>query len=132
MLGYLIDTNIIIYRLKNLGNVNSNFRLHQNDNILISVITYGELIYGAEKSNNRSKNLLTAYQIRNIFPILDITAEVMEVFGKVKSDVTRNGRPIDDMDLLIAATAISNDLTLVTHNLKHFGTIQNLTTEDWY
>lgn len=129
---YLLDTNILIYRLKNLGNVNGNFLKKQNEKMSISVITYGELIFGAEKSKLREKNLEVAHEIRKIFPVENITSEIMECFGCLKANLQKTGKNVDDMDLLIAATAISNDMVLVTHNTKHFINIPELQLEDWF
>lgn len=129
---YLLDTNILIYRLKNLGNVNSNFLKNQDEKMSISVITYGELIFGAEKSKFREKNLEVAREISKIFPVENITPEIMERFGSLKASLQRSGKNVDDMDLLIAATAISNEMVLVTHNTKHFINIPGLQLEDWF
>ena len=129
---FLIDTNILIYRLKNMGNVNGNFLKYQNELMSVSVVSYGELVYGAQKSKSVEKNLKTVSEIKDIFPITDITTNVMDVFGKIKAHVQKIGKPTDDMDLLIAATAIANDMTLVTHNTKHFENIPNLKLMDWF
>lgn len=129
---YLLDTNILIYRLKNLGNVNGNFLKNQNEEMSISVITYGEMIFGAEKSKFREKNLSVAHEIRKIFPVENITSEIIECFGRLKANLQKTGKNVDDMDLLIAATAISNDMVLVTHNTKHFINIPELQLEDWF
>lgn len=128
----MIDTNILIYRLKNMGNVNGNFLKYQNEPMSVSVVSYGELVYGAEKSKSVEKNLKTVSEIKDIFPITDITTNVMDVFGKIKAHVQKIGKTTDDMDLLIAATAIANDMTLVTHNTKHFENIPNLKLMDWF
>lgn len=129
---YLIDTNILIYRLKNAGNVNSNFLKNRNEQMYVSVISYGELIYGARKSRFVEKNLETVKAIKSIFPLLDINSNVMDIFGEIKNYVQKIGRTVDDMDLLIASTAISKGMTLVTHNIKHFEHIPNLMLVDWY
>ena len=117
---FLIDTNILIYRLKNMGNVNDNFLKYQNEPMCVSVVSYGELVYGAEKSKSVEKNLKTVHEIKDIFPLADITSDIMDVFGSIKAHVQKIGKTSDDMDLLIAATAIANEMTLVTHNTKHF------------
>lgn len=98
----------------------------------VSVISYGELIYGAKKSKFVEKNLETVKAIKSIFPLLDINSNVMDIFGEIKNYVQKIGRTVDDMDLLIASTAISKDMTLVTHNIKHFEHIPNLMLVDWY
>lgn len=129
---YLIDTNIIIYRLKNLGNVNANFLKNKDNHMSLSVISYGELVFGAKKSKAAEKNMETVNAIKSIFPLLEITSEIMNIFGEVKAYTQKIGKTIDDMDLLIAATAITNNFTLVTHNTKHFKNIPNLKVEDWF
>ena len=129
---YLIDTNIIIYRLKNLGNVNANFLKNKDKHMSLSVIFYGELVFGAKKSKAVEKNMETVNAIKSIFPLLEITSEIMNIFGEIKAYTQKIGKTIDDMDLLIAATAITNNFTLVTHNMKHFKNIPNLKVEDWF
>ena len=129
---YLIDTNIIIYRLKNLGNVNANFLKNKDKHMSLSVIFYGELVFGAKKSKAAEKNMETVNAIKSIFPLLEITSEIMNIFGEIKAYTQKIGKTIDDMDLLIAATAITNNFTLVTHNMKHFKNIPNLKVEDWF
>jgi tRNA(fMet)-specific endonuclease VapC len=129
---FLIDTNILIYRLKNLGNVNDNFLKYKDKQMSVSVISYGELIFGAMKSKSVEKNLETVNDIKSIFPIIDINCDIMKTFGEIKAYIQKIGKPVDDMDLLISATAISNGMTLVTHNTKHFENIPNLKLEDWF
>ena len=129
---FLIDTNIIIYRLKNMGNVNANFLKYKNEDMFVSVISYGELVFGAKKSSAVEKNLQTVEAVKSIFPLIDVDADVMDVFGGIKAHTQKTGKVIDDMDLLIAASAISNKMTLVTHNTKHFENIPNLKITDWF
>ena len=129
---FLIDTNILIYRLKNLGNVNANFMKYKDNPMSISVVSYGELVYGANKSKSVEKNMATVKSIKSIFPLLDITPNVMDIFGEIKAYTQKIGKSVDDMDLLIAATAISNDMILVTHNTKHFENIPKLQIVDWF
>ena len=129
---FLIDTNILIYRLKNLGNVNDNFLKYKDKQMSVSVISYGELIFGAMKSKSVEKNLETVNDIKSIFPIIDINCDIMKTFGEIKAYIQKIGKPVDDMDLLISATAISKGMTLVTHNTKHFENIPNLKLEDWF
>ena len=129
---YLIDTNIIIYRLKNLGNINANFLKNKDKYMSLSVVSYGELVFGAKKSKAVEKNMETVNAIKAIFPLLEITSEIMNIFGEIKAYTQKIGKTIDDMDLLIAATAITNNFTLVTHHTKHFENIPNLKLEDWF
>lgn len=129
---FLIDTNIIIYSLKNAGNVNDNFLKYKEEEMSLSVISYGELVFGAKKSGSVEKNLKTVGYIKSIFSLVDVTPDVMDVFGELKAKIQKTGRIIDDMDLLIASTAIAENMILVTHNTKHFEKIPNLRIQDWF
>ncbi len=128
---YLIDTDIIMYSLKNENGVNQNFLDRKNDPKFISVVTYGELLYGAHKSRHFQKNLATVMRLADIYPILEVDRSVMESFALLKADVSKQGLPQDDLDLLIASTALSHNLTLVTNNQKHFSRIPDLKMENW-
>jgi tRNA(fMet)-specific endonuclease VapC len=130
-MAYLIDTDIIIYSLKNNVAVHKWMIKNQNIPKYISVVTYGELIYGARKSKHPEKNLATANRIAELFPIVDINKNVMEIFGEIKAKLETVGNSIADMDLLIAATSIYMNLSLVTNNKKHFNRIDDLILEDW-
>jgi len=130
-MAYLIDTDIIIYSLK--GNVPVQKWMVANQNIpkFISVITFGELIYGAKKSKHPEKNTATANRIAELFPIIDINKGIIEIFGEMKAKLEASGDRIDDMDLLIASTAMYMNLSLVTNNKSHFKRITDLVLENW-
>ncbi|OGP82686.1 MAG: nucleic acid-binding protein [Deltaproteobacteria bacterium RBG_16_54_11] len=130
-MSYLIDTDIIIYGIK--GNSIVQGRFLQNEHIpkSISVITYGELLFGAKKSKNVEKNLAAVYRIKELFPICGIDKAVIETFSDIKAAMQKSGSPVDDMDLLIASTALTMNYTLVTSNEKHFRKIKGLRIENW-
>ena len=130
-MNYLIDTDIIIYSLKNHGTVNKNMKTKINSPKSISVITYGELIYGAQKSAHIQKNLARVRRVGELFPVINITPAIMDTFGLLKADLGKKGTIIDDMDLLIASTALTHNLVLVTNNIKHFQRVEGLKTENW-
>ena len=130
-MAYLIDTDIIIYSLKNDEHVKQKFRENQNIPKAISGITYGELVYGAKKSRHIEKNLAVIYRIAELFPVLDIDRSIMDVFAAIKSNLERKGNIIEDMDIVIAATALSHNLILVTNNVKHFEKIKDLRMDNW-
>jgi len=130
-MAYLIDTDIIIYSLKGDPLVHSWMEKNQNIPKSISVITFGELLYGARKSKYPEKNIATTNRIAELFPIIEVNKGIIEVFGMIKAKLEQEGTRIADMDLLIAATAIYMDLTLVTNNTNHFSRINDLTLENW-
>lgn len=130
-MAYLIDTDTIIFALRKDESVLAKFMENKNIPISISMITYAELIFGAKRSQNEQKNMIKVNHIREIYPIEELNEGVMEVFADIKAKLFDKGIRIEDMDLLIAATAIYNELTLVTNNTKHFENIPGLNLENW-
>ena len=125
-MSYLIDTDIIIYSIKGNEVVHKNFLKYQNYPKSISIVTYGELLFGAKKSQNVDKNLAVVYRIKELFPVIGIDKPIIETFSGIKLSLRKEGNPIDDMDLLIASTALTLNLTVVTNNEKHFKKIKGL------
>ncbi len=130
-MSFLIDTDIIIYSIKGNETVMKNFRRNDKFPVSISVVTFGELLYGARKSQHVERNLAVVYRIRELFPVIDVDKAVIETFSELKSNGHKKGLVVDDMDLLIAATAMTLNLTLVTNNTKHFSKIKGLRLENW-
>lgn len=130
-MSYLIDTDIIIYSIKNNRIVQNYFLQNESIPKAISVITYGELLFGAKKSKNAEKNLAVVYRIKELFPIIGIDKAVIETFSDIKTHTQKTGNLIDDMDLLIASTALTMNYTLVTNNERHFSKINGLKIENW-
>jgi tRNA(fMet)-specific endonuclease VapC len=128
---YLIDTDIMIYSLKGVDEVVERFRSTATQPKAISVITYGELLFGAKKSQQQRDNLARIHRVAEIFPVIDVTRSVMETFSSIKVDLESKGQPLDDFDLLIAATALVTGYCLVTNNERHFRRIPDLTIENW-
>jgi tRNA(fMet)-specific endonuclease VapC len=130
-MSYLIDTDIIIYSIK--GNPKVRQRIAEKETIpkAISIITYGELLYGAKKSSQAEKNSAIIYRLAEIFPIVGISRSVIEAFADVKVALERKGEKISDMDLLIASTALSLNYTLVSNNVRHYERIRGLKLENW-
>jgi len=127
---YLLDTNIIIYFLKGMYNLNQKIEQVGLENCFVSEITIAELFYGAEKSNKRDANVLVVEEIVRNVAVLPLT-NALQLYAKEKVRLQKLGTPVDDFDLLIAATALANQLILVTNNLKHFERITPLELEDW-
>lgn len=130
-MAYLIDTDIIIYSLKENRAVQNRFIENEDIPKAISVITYGELLFGAKKSINIEKNLAIVYRIKELFPIIDVDKAVIETFSGIKAGMHKSGTGIEDMDLLIASTALTMNYTLVTNNERHFNKIKGLQMENW-
>ena len=128
---FLIDTDIIIYSLKNNEVVKNNIAKNAESLKIISVITYGELLYGALRSENKTKNCALVRRISELFPIIEISKAIIETFAEIKTSLYKGGKPLDDMDLLVAATALHLNCTLVTNNMRHFSRIQGIKIDNW-
>jgi len=128
---YLIDSDILIYSLKNQPLVRQRFKEKASIPKAISVISYGELYYGAKKSIQVEKNLAIVRRISELFSIINTTKSIMETFADLKTDLQIKGKIISDFDLIIAATALSFNYILVTNNEKHFSRIPSLQIENW-
>jgi tRNA(fMet)-specific endonuclease VapC len=128
---YLIDSDILVYSLKNHPLVQQRFQENISLPKSISVITYGELYYGAKKSVHVEKNLAVVRRISELFPIINTTKSIMETFADLKTGLQSKGNVIADFDLIIAATALSMNYILVSNNEKHFSRIPSLQIENW-
>jgi len=130
-MAYLIDTDIIIYSLKGNTLVHNWMLKNQNIPKYISVITYGELIYGARKSKHPERNIATTNRIAELFPVIEINKGIIEIYGEIKAKLEISGNRMDDMDLLIASTAMYMNFSLVTNNKRHFSRIDDIVLENW-
>jgi tRNA(fMet)-specific endonuclease VapC len=129
---YLLDTDICIYiaRQKPPGVLARLQRLRPGD-VGMSVITYLELVYGAWKSQRRDENLERIKELEMVIPVLGMDAGAAQHYGQVRAELERKGSPIGAYDLLIAAHALSLELTLVTNNVREFRRIAQLKVENW-
>lgn len=128
---YLIDTDILIYSLKGNPQVMDHLNRTAAAPKAISVISYGELLYGARKSARPDENLARVRRLGEVLPIIEVSPAVMEAFGSLKARLEHDGRRLDDFDLVIAATAITIGYRLVTNNERHFSRIEGLHLENW-
>ncbi len=128
---YLLDTDITIYCLKGNEMVRQNLRSHINNPIQISSVTLMELYYGAFKSQKVESNLAKVRKIENSLEIIPVNQDQVEIFGMLKVKLESAGTPLDDFDLILAATALSHNLILVTNNESHFSRIEGLKIENW-
>ena len=126
----MLDTDISSYIIKRRpATLIEKFEKHA-ESLSVSVMTAAELRFGAEKAGRQKLNeLVEAYLDR--LAILDWTNEVCGYYARIRSDLERSGRPIGNMDLLIASHAVSQGMTLVTNNLKHFSNVADLKVEVW-
>lgn len=129
---YLLDTNICIFFLRGHLDLDNIVREKGLKNMYISELTVFELRYGAENSENPKKSHNAVDKFINGLSIVPIYGCVKE-YASTKVYLRKNGTPMhDEMDLIIGATALANDFTLVTDNVKDFRFIPNLKIENWF
>jgi tRNA(fMet)-specific endonuclease VapC len=97
----------------------------------VSIIRVAELYYGAACSDNPDANRKAVSDFTGRLAVLPINSEAAALFGSIKGRLREAGTLIEDMDLLIAATALAYDMTLVTNNVRHFDRIPNMRLESW-
>ena len=129
-MNYLLDTNICIHFFKGQFGLNEKIKQVGFSECAISEITYAELIYGAEKSNNVSKNKRVVAEFVDKITILPIF-DAIELYGKEKARLKTRGTIISDLDLFIGTTAITYDMILVTRNVGEFERLENIKIENW-
>jgi tRNA(fMet)-specific endonuclease VapC len=130
MTGFMLDTDISSYIIKRRpATLVERFEKHA-ETLSVSVMTAAELRFGAEKAGQpKLAELVEAYLER--LAILDWTNEVTGHYARIRTELERSGKPIGNMDLLIASHAVSQGMTLVTNNLKHFSSVPGLKVEVW-
>lgn len=130
MTAFMLDTDISSYIIKRRpAALVEKFQAHA-DSLCVSVMTAAELRFGAEKSGRHQLVELVEDFLERV-AILDWTDSVCAHYAKIRSELERVGKPIGNMDLLIAAHAVSVRMTLVTNNLKHFARVPGLKSEVW-
>lgn len=131
-LKYLLDTNICIYIAKQKPiHIFSRFEELVIGEACMSTITYGELFYGAQKSQQSQKNMVLLQDLAQLIPPLPMPPEAGKQYGRIRTILEQKGMPIGNNDLWIAAHALSLDVTLVTNNMKEFNRIKELQLENW-
>ena len=133
-LKYVLDTNHCIHFLNGQFELNLKIDKVGEENYFISEITILELLYGVANSDSTKKaqNKLKLFQFLEGFEnrILPIRP-VFEAFSEQKVQLRKKGTPISDFDLLIGCTALTQNMTMVSRNIKEMKRIEGLTYENW-
>jgi tRNA(fMet)-specific endonuclease VapC len=129
---FILDTNTCIRYISGRSPAvrNKLQRQHPAD-ITLCAIVKAELFYGAMKSVNPGLTLAEQARFFNRFSSLAFDDVAARIFGEIRADLARKGTPIGPYDLQIAAIALANRLTLVTHNTREFSRVDGLNLEDW-
>lgn len=129
---YFLDTNICIYFLKGQHiKLKENLKKHSPINIKIPSIVKAELLYGAEKSQQRKENLKKINNFLYPYEIIAFDDSCTENYSKIRSQLELKGNMIGPNDLIIASIILANNGILVTNNIKEFSHIKSLKLENW-
>ena len=127
--GFLLDTNVVIPVLRQEKSALAGVEQAEGS-LFVSVITLGELRFGARKSGRIEENLQKVEQFAVESEVLLCDEETSRLYGEVKDGLRRKGRPIPENDIWIAATALQGRLALVTRD-AHFEHVDGLKIERW-
>jgi len=130
MTGFMLDTDISSYVIRRRpAELAEKFRRHAQS-LSMSVMTAAELRFGAAKAG-RPELVELVEEFLERLAILDWTDAVSTHHARIRAALEHAGKPIGNMDLLIAAHAVSQRLTLVTNNIRHFAHVPGLKIEEW-
>ena len=128
---FLLDTNILIYTLKNRPQqVRARFEQHEGS-IAVSTVSLGELVFGAERSEKPQENLRVIESLIARLDVLPFDETAAFHFGQIRAELFNQGQPIGPFDTMIAAHARSSGLVLVSNNTREFSRVSGLRLENW-
>jgi len=130
--SYMLDTNICVYAIKNRPpEVLRRLKANMGKGLFISSITLSELRHGVERSASPAKNELALSRVLSILEVLPFDAAAALEYGKIRAFLEERGTPIGPLDILIAAHARAEGMTLVTNNVREFARVPGLQIENW-
>lgn len=126
----MLDTDTVSWALRGQGNVAVRLLEHRPSQLCISAITLAELRFGADAKGSRRLHGLIDTFVATV-AVVPVDSAAADRFGRVATVLSKRGEPIGTFDTLIAAHALSLDVTLVTNNAKHFRRVAGLKTANW-
>lgn len=128
----MLDTNICIYIIKKHPiHVLNNLKKKDISDVCLSSITLAELEYGVQKSERKDQNSIALAEFSAPIEIMPFDESAAIEFGKVRALLEKNGALIGEYDLMIAAHALSLNVTLITNNAKEFKRVPALKIDNW-
>ena len=129
---YVLDTNSVVFFFKGEGRVAEALLARKPDEVALPAIVLYELEVGVLRSKDpgrRRGQLDTLVEATRVLPFGRGEARTA---ARIRTELERSSDGIGPLDTLIAATALANRGTLVTHNMREFRRVRGLTVEDWY
>jgi tRNA(fMet)-specific endonuclease VapC len=130
-MSWLLDTNACIGLMKLHGPLTTKAREIGPAELAVSSITLAELWFGAASSERPQRSRDDQDAFLAPFRVVDFDAAAADRYALAKAVLVARGRPIGDRDLMIAAIALANRMTVVTNNVSEFTRVPGLTVEDW-
>ncbi len=129
---FMLDTDICSYILRERPvSVLEKFKKVEKSGLCISVITQAELLYGVERSSSKKINHTIVHDFISRLIVMDWNSKAAEKYATVRASLEEKGKPIGNMDMMIAAHALSINATIVTNNTRHFSQVPKLKCVNW-
>jgi len=129
---YLLDTNTCIRFINGRSfGIRAKLLSIADSEIVMSTIVQAEMYAGSAKSQTRQRSREIQDEFFRRFTSIPFDAQAAQIYGDIRASLEKQGTSIGGNDLLIAATALARDLTLVTHNTREFERVNGLKLEDW-
>lgn len=132
-MGKLIDSSILIAAERGQLDLGRALTDHRDETFCISAVTASELLHGVERLAAKKRAVTQAFVeglVRSV-PILPFDLAVARVHARVWAELRAKGRPVGERDLMIAATAMAHELTVVTRDERSFPHVPGLGVERW-
>ncbi len=127
---FLLDTNICVFCMRGMYDMNSKIIRAGIENCYISEITVAELYYGAENSENPQKTMRQTEDFISLFNVVPFSKS-LHTFGKEMAYLRSIGRKIENFDMAIGSIALQHDMIMVTDNIDHIGRIRGIKIQNW-
>lgn len=127
---YLLDSDILIFLSKGKTEIQERIYRVGITQFGVSEFSMAELLVGAYKTG-REREFHNIRQVEKLFPVIPLSNDIIHRYAQLRAILEKQGMKLGNMDLFIAATALVNDYTLVTHNTRHLSRIPGLQLEDW-
>jgi len=127
----MLDTDTVSYAFREEGHVTQRIRRHRPSELCVSAMTVAQLRYGADRRGSKKLHEFID-QLTNDISVVPFDEGCAAQYGRIANALAQRGIPIGEFDVLIAAHAMTLDLTLVTNNVKHFNRVDGLKLENWF
>ena len=127
---YLLDTDVFSYLVANRHPEARRKAMRHKESISLSVVTMAEALFGARKRESKKLESIVGL-FMEMFPVVEWTAAAASAYADIRVALERQGEPIGEMDMMIAASALAGGYVLVTNNMRHFRRVPELKIENW-